>query len=190
MTWETIEPRRGQRVTVSRGVTVSWRKSSAAAAFSMNVTIAGPLAEQLGWAKKQRVQVQRDMAAGLLRLSRADGPTTFALNGAASGAVLAVTFGFGGLDLNKPERSAPAPHRIEGGALILELPAWARASAPQRTVSPPPAKPTAPSREETALSLLRARVGTDQVVRETGLPPREVVRLAEQVKGERARAAA
>lgn len=51
----------------------------------------------------------------------------------------------------------------------------------------PPPKPAVPSKEkeEAALSLLRARVGTDQVVRETGISPRDVVRLAEQVRAER-----
>lgn len=43
-----------------------------------------------------------------------------------------------------------------------------------------------PSKEERALSMLRGRVGTDQVCRETGLSPREVVRLADQVRAERA----
>jgi hypothetical protein len=76
----------------------------------------------------------------------------------------------------------------------------AKAKAKQAAPAPRPAIPLvepkpaaqeakAHAAREHALSLLRSRVGTDQVVRATGLSPRDVVALAEQVRAERASAA-
>lgn len=193
MAWETIKPQRGQRVTVSRGVTVSWRKPSGAAQPNMRLTIASPVAEALGWRGKDRVLVQRDLAAGLLRLSRTDASESYALHGSKTSAVVSAHFAFAGLALAERQTAKLTPHRIEDGALIVELPAWAKQLSAPRAAIPlkePPAKIALPTKEESALSLLRSRVGTDQVVRETGLSPRDVVRLAEQVKAERAGRAA
>jgi hypothetical protein len=92
----------------------------------MVVSLGGPLATELGWSKKQRVLVERDRQAGLLRLSPTAAPAGYTLTGPASGAMVVATFSVP--DITGPGRKAqPAPHRIEAGALIVEMPAWARA---------------------------------------------------------------
>lgn len=171
MTWETIQPRRGQRVNSARGATISWRTNNSSAGL-MCVTISRLLAEDLGWQRRQRIQVQRDMASRKLRITLGQGADTFSLSGTKTGNVLAAAFGFPGLVLDQPQKAQPTPHQVEGGALILDLPDWALGKSYIE-------------KKESALALLRTRVDIAQVVRETGLSPREVVRMAEQVRGER-----
>lgn len=82
----------------------------------------------------------------------------------------------------------------DGRALQPKTKAKAAPPAPRPAIPLVEPKPSgqeakAHAAREHALSLLRSRVGTDQVVRATGLSPRDVVALAEQVRAERASAA-
>lgn len=231
MGWQLIEPRRGVRASKVVAVTISARMDGSKL-LKLNVTIPGAIAAQMGWAKKQKVQVEQDDETHMVRISRADHARTYALHGTASGGTVALRFpliwDIHG-DARKPDRAA---HVVEGGALLVHLPDWCRRDArpePRRAIplveAPPPAKPKpgtpefaakvregmqraaaeraaqaaqtrilvtppADERERHALELLRSRLSTDQVVRETGLSPRDVVRLSEQVRAERAGRAA
>lgn len=93
---------------------------------------------------------------------------------------------------------AKIPEAVADGAATPPKKAPKHPTAPRPAIplvepKPTPAAPAANAKQaaarERALSLLRARVGTDQVVRSTGISPREVVALAEQVRAERASAA-
>lgn len=146
MEWEDIVPQRGVRIKQSPGVTVALRVPDAGRPM-MAVTIGRKMRDTLGWQPKQRVRVQRNMAAGLVRLSLTDEPGAgYSLYGPGANSCLGAAFHFPGLPAER-RRAEPAENRIEGGALLVTLPAWARrqeeAPGPAITAEPPamPDKP-------------------------------------------------
>lgn len=139
MEWEDIVPQRGVRIKQSPGVTVALRVPAAGRPM-MAVTIGREMRDTLGWRPKQRVRVQRNMAAGLVRLSLTDEPGAgYALHGSGANSCLGAAFHFPGLPAER-RRAEPAENRIEDGALIFAAPAWARGEQPGRAI--PLAKPS------------------------------------------------
>lgn len=187
--WETIGRERG--ATGHGGVTVAWRVPGGKGRPKMCIALGRAAVEAFGLTpgEKRRVLVQRNRARGLLRLVMQESAEARSVQWTNGVAEIQVPLH----DVTSERQGAAlVEHTVQDGALVITLPAWAN---PPARVSVPPAaaKPTplpVQSKEDTALSLLRARVGTDAVVRETGLSPRDVVRLAEQVRAERAGKAA
>jgi hypothetical protein len=139
MEWEDILPQRGRKVTASPGVTVSWRVPTKGHA-KMHVTIGNGVTAQLGWTARDRVRVQRNVAAGLLRLAKgATGDGTYALHGAPKSSVLAAGFPFVGMEGLAAQKATPVEYRVVDGALVLDLPAWARSQAQVAKPAQPPA---------------------------------------------------
>ena len=117
MEWEDIVPQRGVRIKQSPGVTVALRVPASGRPM-MTVTIGREMRDTLGWRPKQRVRVQRNMAAGLVRLSLTDEPGAgYALHGSGANSCLGAAFHFPGLPAER-RRAEPAENRIEEGALI------------------------------------------------------------------------
>ena len=152
MHWETIEPRTGAR-TKRSGVTVSWRKVSSARLCAV-VTISKDIATKLGLAAPQsgkpkpRLLAQRDRAGNRLRLSRSDTPETWSLSWKDGCASLAIPMD--GVTLATHQPATGCLHKIEDGALIVDLPGWARGAPPaprpaiplvEARVAEPPKKP-------------------------------------------------
>ena len=143
MEWEDIVPQRGVRIKQSPGVTVALRVPASGRPM-MAVTLGREMRDTLGWKPKQRVRVQRNVAAGLVRLSLTDEPGAgYALHGSGANSCLGATFHFPGLPAER-RRAEPAENRIEDGALIFAVPTWARGEQPGRAA--PPAKPSKPSK--------------------------------------------
>lgn len=211
MEWEDIVPQRGVRIKQSPGVTVALRVPAAGRPM-MAVTLGREMRDTLGWKPKQRVKVQRNMAAGLVRLSLTDEPGAgYSLHGSGANSCLGATFHFPGLPAER-RRAEPAENRIEDGALIFAAPAWARGEQPGHatppTKPPKPSKPAPPSttsaQPDTALAdaavakkTARAREmlgrGSEPSIVAThcALPLREVFRLqAEAREAKRAGSAA
>lgn len=212
MEWEDIVPQRGVRIKQSPGVTVALRLPTAGRPM-MAVTMGREMRDTLGWKPKQRVKVQRNMAAGLVRLSLTDDPGAgYALHGSGANSCLGATFHFPGLPAER-RRAEPAENRIEDGALIFAAPAWARGEQPGRAallVEPQKSAPVtrAPStttaqpdaaladaavakKEAKARKMLGQGSEPSIVATHCALPLREVFRLqAEAREAKRAGAAA
>lgn len=181
MDWIVLEPRRGKRPEENARVTIAWRASTKAANggnLTGYVTVAAAVMAKLGWTASGKVEVAHDPAGTMLRVRLAP-----------KGYRIGVNNGCGTFQAYLPwvkcgkQKATSTAFQVDGSVLLVTLPAWATKQG-----QPAPAKPAAmdaPSKHEQALSLLRGRVGTDQVCRQTGLSPREVVRLAEQVRAER-----
>lgn len=191
--WETITPQRGQRATTARGVSVSWRRPHGAASFHMCITVSEPVAQELGWKGKDRIVIQRNTAAGLLRASLKDCAESYALHGSKTGGVVAAYFAYPGLPLTERQTARLVPHRIEDGALVLTLPDWARLNAARPAPAPsraaPPPDPRAELEEEAA-RLFRLRQSVAQVARTVKLPLADLVRIEQRARAEREGAAA
>lgn len=191
MTWETIAPRAGQRAKKG-GVTVGWRKVSSAR-FCAVLTLSKDALALLGVSEpgkdepRPRIVVQRNREANALRLLASDAPEAWALHWKQGCGTVALPLD--GVTLAVRQPAQKVEHSMDGAGLVVTLPDWARVKPPRPAIPLVEPKPPRSAKEEEALSLLRSRVSTDQVVRATGLSPREVVRLAEQVQTERARAA-
>ena len=211
MEWEDIVPQRGVRIKQSPGVTVALRVPDAGRPM-MAVTIGREMRDTLGWQPKQRVRVQRNMAAGLVRLSLTDEPGAgYSLYGPGANSCLGATFHFPGLPAER-RRAEPAENRIEGGALLVTLPAWARGEQPGHATPlakpPKPSKPAPPSttsaqpdaaladaavskKEAKARKMLGQGSEPGIVATHCALPLREVFRLqAEAREAKRAGSAA
>jgi len=161
MEWEDIVPQRGVRIKQSPGVTVALRVPDAGRPM-MAVTIGREMRDTLGWQPKQRVRVQRNMAAGLVRLSLTDEPGAgYALHGSGANSCLGATFHFPGLPAER-RRAEPAENRIEEGALIFAAPAWARGEQPAR-VTPPAEKPTPPPPKPAPTSAVASAATSDKI---------------------------
>ena len=150
MDWEDIIPQRGIRIEATPGVTVALRLPKDGRPHISASIGRAPLAA-LGWRPRQRVRVQVNAAAGLMRLFLTDDPALgYGLLGAASDSTVAVNVPLP--DLPREKRpSEGVQNRIEDGALIFALPAWARPpvpDAPAAIVSqpapPPPTMQTKP----------------------------------------------
>lgn len=125
MDWEDIVPQRGIRIEATPGVTVALRLPKDSRPHISATIGRAPLAE-LGWRPKQRVRVQRAATEGLIRLSLTDDAALgYALHGAASDTCVSVNIPLPQLPWEK-RKSEGVENRIEGGALIFALPAWAR----------------------------------------------------------------
>lgn len=211
MEWEDIVPQRGVRIKQSPGVTVALRVPAAGRPM-MAVTIGREMRDTLGWKPKQRVRVQRNMVAGLVRLSLTDEPGAgYALHGSGANSCLGATFHFPGLPAER-RRAEPAENRIEDGALIFAAPAWARGEQPGRAtplaVPPKPAPLTrAPSttsaqpnaaladaavakKEAKAREMLGRGSEPSIVATHCALPLREVFRLQAEARGSKRAGAA
>lgn len=200
MAWHRIGPMRGVRASAA-AVTLSARRDGSAR-LKLNVTISGEIARDLGWVKKQRIKVEIEDELNIVRLSLATGDETFALHGVATGATVAMRFPLPWDLRGEPRKPERCSHRIEAGALLFDLPAWALrdyrpdAAPPPKAATPAAVRPASGSlvlrddREREARELLRARIGMDDVVRQTGLSPRDVVRINNALQAERAGRAA
>lgn len=133
MAWELVLPSVvGRSENRMERVTIALRKTSGRSKTQTVVTLGGAVAQALGWTRKMRVMVQRDPRAGLLRVSRHPSgvPDTFALNGKTESPMVFVVFYLPGTPDTKAYPATPVPHRIDGDAVILELPAWACVTTP------------------------------------------------------------
>lgn len=140
MPWTDILPQRGVRISTAPGVTMSWRVKTKGAPI-MAVTIGAAVAMDLGWLPKQRARVRIDREAGLLRLDRTDDLSrSFALHGVKNSPVVAVNFSPPDMAVDGQQKAAPVGHRVEDGALIIELPQWARPAAQPAVPAPVPRK--------------------------------------------------
>jgi pyruvate/2-oxoglutarate dehydrogenase complex dihydrolipoamide acyltransferase (E2) component len=180
----------------------------------MYIAIAAHLARTLGWQRRQRVAVQRNVSAGLMRLALSDDTDrTYSLHGTAASGSLAVMPRPPGLGHLTGNQAAEAvEHRIEDGALILAMPAWAippgleadatpkaPPPAPAEAPSPPPlpaaAKPRAAApyqnpRKAEAVGLLEAGESARKVAGDMGLPLSDVANWAAEVRARKQGAAA
>ena len=167
MDWEDVVPQRGIRIEATPGVTVALRLPKDGRPHISASIGRAPLAA-LGWRPRQRVRVQVNAAAGLMRLFLTDDPALgYGLLGAASDSTVAVNVPLPGLPHDK-RKAEGVENRIEGGALIFSLPAWARPPAPDAPAAivsqpapPPPTMHAKPTRstyrtEERNAVMLRA----------------------------------
>ena len=125
MEWEDIVPQRGVRIKQSPGVTVALRVPDAGRPM-MAVTIGREMRDTLGWQPKQRVRVQRNMAAGLVRLSLTDEPGAgYSLYGPGANSCLGATFHFPGLPAERRaevlRRGARLDESAPGSGLGLSI---------------------------------------------------------------------
>jgi hypothetical protein len=143
--WETIAPRAGQR-TKPDSISVGWRKVSANH-FRAVVTLSRKVLDQLGiqpGAKgdaKPRLLVQRSRATHQLRLIASEAPEAWAVHPKDGCATVAVPLDEVTLETRQPAR--PVAHHIDGRALVLTLPDWAREAAK----APPPTRVAIPLAE-------------------------------------------
>lgn len=143
MEWEDIIPQRGIRIEATPGVTVALRLPKDGRPHISASIGRAPLAA-LGWRPRQRVRVQVNAAAGLMRLFLTDDPALgYGLLGAASDSTVAVNVPLPGLPHDK-RKAEGVENRIEGGALIFSLPAWARGNAATFMRDSAPAMPDKP----------------------------------------------
>lgn len=175
MEWEDIIPQRGIRIEATPGVTVALRLPKDGRPHISASIGRAPLAA-LGWRPRQRVRVQVNAAAGLMRLSLTDDPALgYGLLGAASDSTVAVNIPLPGLPHDK-RKAEGVENRIEGGALIFSLPAWARGArqefAPARPAAAPASASSAPpSLLATAGDAIRAGIAARKEAIAAGLPP-------------------
>jgi hypothetical protein len=132
MSWETIQPRTGARAKRT-GVAVSWRKVSSLRLCAV-VTISKDTVAELGLAApqagkpKQRLLAQRDRASNRLRLSISEAPEAWSPSWKDGCASLAIPMD--GVTLATHQPATGCLHKIEDGALIVDLPGWARGAPP------------------------------------------------------------
>lgn len=150
MEWERITPQSGMRGGDRPNLTISLRTPAKGGRPKVTLTIGVDLSRRLKWQAKQRVHIDIARSAGLLRLATTtDARDSYSLHQAGGGHVLEATFSLLGLS-SETMKAEPAEHRLEGGALLVTLPAWARrqeeaAPGPVAAVEQPtmPDKPAA-----------------------------------------------
>jgi len=177
MDWEDIIPQRGIRIEATPGVTVALRLPKDGRPHISASIGRAPLAA-LGWRPRQRVRVQVNAAAGLMRLSLTDDPALgYGLLGAASDSTVAVNVPLPGLPHDK-RKAEGVENRIEGGALIFSLPAWARGARQEFAPARPAAAPASASASSAPPPLLaaagdaiRAGIAARKEAIAAGLPP-------------------
>lgn len=125
MAWESVTPQRGRRISARVRVTAAWAAPNGTRKTgTLRVTLGNEVAAQLGWVAKERVSMDMDKAAGLVRLTRCI-TEGWSLNGKKQHQLLELVLRLDYLQ-SEPRTATPIEHEIVGGAIILHLPAWAR----------------------------------------------------------------
>ena len=214
MAWEVLTPSRvGRTLDVAERVTVGWRRQSAKGAPRFNIAPSRTLLALLGWERKQKVEARLDRAAGLLALRIA--PEGWAVYFSGGGRSASVYIELPGVESEILPLETTS-HRIEDGALIVTLPAWARqpAAAPPQPApatrpavpapapaaprpvaaaharpSPPPAKPSPEQDKADAIKMLEAGLSARTVADDIGLSLATVSNWAAEVRARQQRAA-
>jgi len=174
MEWEDIIPQRGIRIKQSPGVTVALRLPEGGRPH-ISVNVGRELRDALGWRPKQRVRVQRNSAAGLVRLSLTeDAAIGYSLHGAASDTCISANFPLPDLPAER-RKAEGVENRIEGEALIFALPEWARGAVqePQPTPAAPAFVPqtfASATASATVSDRIKAGIAAARQAREAGVP--------------------
>ncbi len=159
--WETIAPRAGQKARAG-GITVGWRKVSSAR-FCAVLTLSRDALALLGLrepakgAPKPRVLVQRNRAANALRLTVSEAPDAWAMHWKQGCGAVAVPLD--GVDLNDRRPAEQVAHALDGQSLVVNLPEWARATAPKPEPVPPGPVPPSNNAARKAAHAERTRAG-------------------------------
>lgn len=144
--WTDIVPDRGSRPLPQR-VTMGWRSAGGSRSASMRAsfTISKHLATALGWSGKMRVLMRVSGPGAHVMLARATGEDD------SPARAWAVSWRSGSMSVLAPltwvqgqaRRADDVAHRIENGALVLTLPAWARREPPKPERPAPRVEPMA-----------------------------------------------
>ena len=138
MTWETVAPRSGERAR-SAGLTVAWRRSSSRSNPVLVITLAGWVVRDLGLEKTHRLTIQRDRAAGRMRLCLAAGTADKGVSWKPSwrDGCVAVSVPLDDVVVLERKPAQATPYVLpSAGVLELTLPPWAR-PAPAFVKVPP-----------------------------------------------------
>lgn len=138
MAWEDIIPLATAPSRLGSDVAVCWKKSAVDAPWRLVVLLYRPCLARLQWDAGQKTRVQHDRAAGMLRLSPITDSLPVNIKAGAlritrAGAAGQLAIRMDGLAIVERQPVQPVEHKVEGGALLLTLPAWA---APERIAAP------------------------------------------------------
>lgn len=135
--------------TGSPAVTIAWRHYSKRGRPAAEITINSRLRAQLGWEKGMPLRIQVAPDRSMLRLVPGNPGKKLGAHKRASAVCHRLEWVESG-----PRSAERVPHRIDDGALILELPDWARPAQGRAVplVKPEPVAVQAPAAAEPAQS--------------------------------------
>ena len=126
MAWQRVTPGSHAGLRAAATVKIGLRKPGGREkGMRLAVRVAGPLRHKLGWEPRMRVSVDIDTTAGAMRIQPDDqGAMAFHHDGGGSTG-LEISWNVRDTLGMEPKASELAPHRIEGGAIVMTLPVWA-----------------------------------------------------------------